>query len=82
MYAKKIQNTEKTYAEVSKKKSSFKELDAFKLKAKKEERKRKALEQKLASFEKEKQKRIELEKKLVALQLKGINSLNKSHLMK
>ena len=33
-----------------------KELDVFKLKADKEERKRKALEQKLASFEKEKQK--------------------------
>ena len=52
-------------AELNKEKQKRIELQR---KADEEERKRKALEQKLASFEKEKQKRIELEKKLAALQ--------------
>ncbi len=43
-----------------------------------EERKRKSLEQKLASFEQEKQKRIELEKKLAALQSEKKNQIKKA----
>ena len=51
MYAKKIQKTEKKYAEVSKPNTSSKELDALKLKAENEERKRKELEKRLAILE-------------------------------
>ena len=51
MYAQKIQKTENKYAEISKKKPSSKELDAFKLKAEKEELKRKELERRLAALE-------------------------------
>jgi hypothetical protein len=55
MYAKKIQKTEKKYAEVSKPNTSSKELDALKRQAEETKQKRKELERKLALLEKEKQ---------------------------
>ena len=51
MYAQKIKKIKKNYAELSKPSTTSKELDALKLKAENEERKRKELEKRLAVLE-------------------------------